>query len=187
MESNKEMQPELFEEFKEPHRTRKFKFRNLAYYPKGRIYVSLSYEKSLFLLIGLILTLVLIFTLGVEKGKELSGQITTIRQQNQQFSPPSQSEIGLVKKQVITDQQHVTTVSTSIDKLYTIQVASLTKEDLARKEIKKLKAQGYEASVIKSDKFYLICVGGFSTKQEASAQFTKLRETYKDCYIRKIK
>lgn len=169
MEPDKETQQELFDEFKEPHKARKFRLANLAYYPKGRVNINLSYEKAIFSLIGLILIMVIMFSLGVEKGKNLSRQIVALRQQ---------------KQLPVTTQQTVSAPQ-PIQKPYTIQVASLIQEDSAQKELIKLKSLGFEAFVVKGEKHYVVYVGAFSTKEEAQALLTKLKPTYKDCYIKK--
>lgn len=73
-----------------------------------------------------------------------------------------------------------------VDKRYTVQVASYKKESMAQKESKELKRQGLASFVAVKGNYSIVCVGRFSTQEEAKQMLGKLKKRYKDSTIRSL-
>ena len=73
-----------------------------------------------------------------------------------------------------------------VDKGYTIQVASYKKESYAQKEAMDLKSQGINSRVMPKGNFLIVCVGRYSSQDEAKGMLNKLKKRYKDCMVRSL-
>ncbi len=71
-----------------------------------------------------------------------------------------------------------------VDKGYTVQVASYKKESMAQKEVVDLKAKGLESFVAIKGDYAIVCVGRFSSQDQAKQMQGKLKKRYKDSMIR---
>ena len=69
---------------------------------------------------------------------------------------------------------------------YTIQVASFKTEKSARREADKLQQQGVSTSLLNKGNYVCVCVGRFNEKQAAVVSLKELKETYQDCFIRRL-
>ena len=69
---------------------------------------------------------------------------------------------------------------------FTIQVASFKEKERAQVEAKRLKANGYEIFVLPKGKHSIVCVGKFAIKDEALEFSNKLRNRYNDCLVRRL-
>jgi cell division septation protein DedD len=195
------IQKELFE-FKVPKKRPK-RFGQL--FQKTDFEISLSAEKLVFVSIGIIMLLVVFFALGVERGKaivsrsaETAPATVQVSKLNVSGNVPAQSssQIKVVNTAInITPKEKVAvavikaaTVSAQSlpdkSKPYTIVAASFSKEVFANQEVARLKAGGLEAFVMKSDPYYLACVGAFANKDGAKTKLNKVRQIHKDAYVR---
>lgn len=80
----------------------------------------------------------------------------------------------------------------SIQNFYTIQLASFQDAEAARFVAKDLRAQGYETFVVKSGKYFAVCVEKFASKEEARLRLTEIRSSsggtqYQDAFVRYVK
>lgn len=181
------IQKELFE-FDVPKR-RPSSLRQL--FQKTDFKVSLSAEKLVFVSIGIIMLLVVFFALGVENGKAISvkaadvGPVTMrtpIQATAQGVSPsaaPAQKAVPVKSVSTVTN-----IAPKGKTQPYTIAAASFSKETYAVKEVNRLKGSGFEAFVLKSDPYYLVCIGSFTNKDSAKMTLNKIRQMYKDAYVR---
>jgi cell division septation protein DedD len=69
---------------------------------------------------------------------------------------------------------------------YTIQVASISRAENAKRELTRLKNKGYSAFSLSKGKYIVICVGRFGAKEEAAISAQKLKSRYPDCIIRRL-
>lgn len=74
---------------------------------------------------------------------------------------------------------------------FTVQVAAFKEKSRAEKAVSQAKAKGYPAFMDQRTRqdgglLYQIYVGRFDAKQEASAILMKLRQDYKDCFIKML-
>ncbi len=68
---------------------------------------------------------------------------------------------------------------------FAVQVAAYTGNNQAEKEKRLLESKGYGVEIAKSGKYFVIYVVGFADRKEAGIALEKLRERYKDCFVRK--
>lgn len=199
---NLQKQQELFEEFiiREKRKGRflgAFRFRK-PLFPQHKLNISVSYEAFIIGLIGLVLIISIIFSLGVERGrnlefakgsyKDIQPQVGTkvkepqiqptekpieVEAQKQPETKPSEQEI-----------KKVVPVPTE-EKPFTIQVASFKTRTLAEKELAHLKNIGYSSDVLKKGNFFIVCVGTYEKKELAQQTLRDLTRIYKDCYVRR--
>lgn len=165
----------------------------------GRIALSLSYENTFLVTIGLIMLLIVCYSLGVEKGKRLArlksesieveqGQLEK-RPQFKSLQPPLGSPQGGSEdrnlqqpKQKKTKVKVAQAQKTSKAPPY-IQVASFRTDKYARKEKEQLEEKGYQSFVATWGNFKVVCVGGYKNRAEASSALHKLRKLYADCIL----
>ena len=146
----------------------------------GKIAISLSYENLIVLAIGLIMLLIVCYSLGVEKGKSfVQGDIERMQQEQAQ-QPPSREvpepEPRKERTEVASDKQSLKTSPY-------IQVASFRTDKYAKKEMESLKNKGYRPFVTTWGKFRVVCVGGYKDKDQARKALKQLRKLYADCIL----
>lgn len=163
-------QKELFE-FEKPKRL----------FPRfGRIFtranfaVTLTMEKIVFISIGLIMLMVIIYALGVERGKTFSKSITAV------ISKPPVAKIA--PSLPATQTQLVQDVS----KPYTIAAVTLTRKETAVTEANRLKKEGLDSFVVESGPYFLVCVGAYPDKDSVQSKkaLSGVKRFYKDAYFK---
>ncbi|MFZ5799998.1 MAG: SPOR domain-containing protein [Candidatus Omnitrophota bacterium] len=159
--------------------------------------VNLTLETAVILFIFLVLSFLLVFSFGVERGKRLASlkllsspneKKTSAETDYQRVAvsqvkpvPPS----GETAVKMATPLKVVSLGSRPAGR-YTIQVASFTKAASAKKEAEGLRKLGYAISLRSSGAFHYLCVGNYTDKQEAEIVLKKLRSKYRDCFIRRL-
>ncbi len=191
--NTQKQQQELFDEFVVVKKTRgRFfgvlnKF-NKPLFPQHRLNISVSYEVLIIALIGAVLAVSVVFSLGVERGRGLSGKDIAIEE------PVMPETVEPVSVQVAEAPEPVVpAVPVAVEtpkpaagsSSYTIQVASYKAKDMADKELSRLKSAGYSAEVIKKGSYYILCVGSFENKSSANKTLAEMKKKYKGCYTRK--
>ncbi len=190
--NTQKQQQELFDEFVVVKKTRgRFfgvlnKF-NKPLFPQHRLNISVSYEVLIIVLIGAVLAVSVVFSLGVERGRNLSGKDIAI----EEIETPATVEP--VSVQVAEAPEPATQAAPvnveppkpAAEKPYTIQVASYKAKDMADKELSRLRSAGYSAEVIKKGNYFILCVGSFESKDSAKKVLSEMQKKYKGCYTRK--
>ncbi len=137
-----------------------------------------NYEKTILIIIGMAVTGIISFSLGVEKGKSLSmlrnnhpldAALTT--QPSDKLSPKGES----VKESEPLERQN-----------YIIQLASYKTRTYAQKEVELLKKRGLSPLVLSKGSYTVLCVGNLSNRETAQSLLSELKKRYKDCYIRRL-
>lgn len=154
----------------------------------GQIAMSLSYENLILLTIGVIMTLLVCYSLGVEKGRHLvklqDEQIKKVQEEEKeeevQVAPTKKSAEPKKKKMTIKVAQGLG----SPKKLPYIQVASFRTDKFATQEMQQLKNKGYQPFTLSWGKYKVVCVGGYKNKDEADKALTRLKKLYADCILR---
>lgn len=173
--------------------------------------LTLSIENVVVIGIMTLMTMVFVFSLGVEKGKK----ITSFSFASGQLQPASTKKVPLVPAVASTKEKTAAVnlpmktlpaASTPINpakkmplvapvasnlpsasnKPYTIQVASFKEDQYAQKEASALKNKNLDSFVITKGNFFVVCIGRFSKKEEASGLLPKLKRTYNDCLVRRL-
>lgn len=173
------MQRELFEEFEAPKKKR---LPSASILPKNYLRFNVSYEQLIFIAIAVIMLMVLVFSLGVEKGRHVveSGPVkerTVIKVE----TPVVAAAISEPAKAPVKAEKPYK----EIKKLYTVQVIAYRSKKLAQKELVKLTKKGYKPFIIVGGGYYQICVGEYEESKEAKEELAKLKKTYKDSFVRK--
>jgi len=193
-------QQELFDEFiiREKRKTRffgAFKFKK-PLFPQHKLNISVSYEALIIVLIGLVLTISIIFSLGVERGRNLEfvkvsskgeGMVAETKAEESR-TQPAEKPVEVQKQPEVKPQEEQVEKAIpapSEEEPFTIQVASFRTRALAEKELSRLENIGYSSDVFKKGKFFIVCVGNYSKKELAQQTLSDLRRVYADCYIRK--
>lgn len=130
------------------------------------------HEKTISVTIVFFIISLISFSLGVEKGKRLTSQI-------QRKNPEPMAVAGRLSEDKSKDDKK------DISE-YTIQVASFKTRTYAQKEVKRLEKQGLQAEIIPRGRHVSVCVGNFPRKQDAKIPLNRLKQTYHDCFIRKL-
>ena len=187
MDEKRQVQKELFEDFvskeKKIH-SRDFLQKN------SKLSLNLCFGHLIFVFIGFIIALAVVFSIGVEKGKSISS--VSLRQaeayKDIKEAERIESENFVFEQQNDIEEIDVSarSVDVEIPFAFTVQVASYRREEVAKKHEEQLKAQGNDAFVLKKGDYYIVCVGKFSNRQGADTQMKKLRKVYSDCLVRKI-
>jgi len=206
MNGKKEEQREFFEEFKEPeqHRDRLRK----RYIPSKRFFVTVSLENLVLFCIIVIMVIVLSFSLGVERGKRFDIAKETVIEK--EAAPALRAEVSAIEKELPARLKaggparlkaggparlkaggparlKAGGPAPTAAAKYTIQVATFRKESAVDEEIKRLKKNGFSAFTVPSKDMFQVRVGKYATLEEAKSDLRKLRERYKDCFVRDIK
>lgn len=167
-----------------------------------------SLENMVVMGILMLMTLLFLYSIGLEKGKriveilpnpeqpvpaekELTDRETATSsaelQQNKrtespvEASHPNVKEIPAVLPPLKSPQSN--------ELVYTIQVASFRSQKYAQLEVDRLKDQGYDRKVIMvvpKGEYSIVCVGQFSRKEQANTYISRLRGKYKDCLVRRL-
>ena len=134
-----------------------------------------NYEKVILIIIGMVITGIFSFSLGVERGKYLV-------QKYQNVPGVTQSESIVAPK---TQAQPVTSEE-SLRYNYTIQLASYQNKISAEKEGEALKRKGLSPLVMPKGKYTVLCVGNFADKETARSTLSELKKRYQDCFLRRL-
>ena len=161
-----------------------------------------SYERNIILIIGIVVAGIICFSIGVEKGKQIStSKITS----SLEVMPDAQAKAVITKNvlpAVNTLQakqfQPLPIVNANAALLqdvkkpvelgnsYTIQLASYKSRSFAQKEAELLKKRGLVPLVIPKGNYTILCVGKFPSKETAQSLLVQLTKKYQGCHLRRL-
>ncbi|MBU1147511.1 MAG: SPOR domain-containing protein [Candidatus Omnitrophica bacterium] len=156
---------------------RKIRKKTKILLPNLKKSMTLSYEHVIFVAIGLTMSCIICFSLGVEKGR----RETAGTPNHSLLSGTGQAE----NRETKTENREPRTENRTTEDNYVIQLAAFKAQGAAEQEREKLRKIGYKADIKRSGDYYQLYVGGFSEKKYAEQLEKKLKETYKDCYVKK--
>ncbi len=173
-------QKELFE-FKKPKR---FFPRLSDIFPRAnldnRAAITVTLERFIFIAIGLIMLMVVIYALGVERGKDVTRD-----------SLSAESRISLVSPSAIPGkvpqrQPAALPVQAApvVNKPYSIFAATFTHQEYAAQAMNDLKKAGFNAFLSQSGSLFRLCVGSYASKDAAMNDLVKVRRVYKDAFVK---
>ena len=180
-------QKELFE-FEKPKRF----FPKLSnFFPKAdferNVVFTLTLDRVVFIAIGILMIIVVVYALGVEAGKTKTPEVvqaaTAPAVPQSAVREPVKVPVA-IPAQVVTQKQPVRMPAPA--KPYTILVATFTRKDNAVQEIEKLKNQGIAATLIQSGSYFQVNVGAYASKADAQGQkdLARIKRLYKDAYLK---
>ncbi|MEW6101795.1 MAG: SPOR domain-containing protein [Candidatus Omnitrophota bacterium] len=138
-----------------------------------------SYEKTILTALGIIITVIASYSLGMERGKR-----SAITPQPAATLEKKEADIALPKKVVIEPKKINTEAITP--KGYTIQLASYKTHSFAQKEANKLKKNGHLPLILSKGQYVILCVGNFPDRNSAQSLLSELKKQYQGCYIRRL-
>lgn len=148
-----------------------------------------NYEKIILIITGFIIVGAISFCLGVEKGKNLAMLKTDSYLETQaKIQPPTYDLSTKEKVQPLIEKKDTVEQPKIKETIhnYTIQVASYQNKRYAEKEAERLRKKGLSPLILSKGKFSVLCVGNFSNREIAKSLLSKLKEHYRDCYIRRL-
>jgi cell division protein FtsN len=196
METEK-YQKELFE-FESPRKAAT-RFGNI--FPRTDLAITLTPEKMVFAAIGVIMLMVVFFALGVEKGRSAARLKFTATKTIAEgtVAAPAILVKSAAAPIAVTKSPTATNITPKIGppaaaikaqavfdktKPYMIVAAAFSREELALKEVGKLKMSGLEAFVYYGEPYYLACAGSFQSKASAQKILNKVKQVHRDAYVR---
>ncbi|MCX5705086.1 MAG: SPOR domain-containing protein [Candidatus Omnitrophica bacterium] len=164
-----------------------------------------AYDKVILMIIGIVVTSIVSFSLGVEKGKQISmrkssavfdvalveklPQAPLIKQQPavKTQAPAVQAAVKLATVAATGNKNVVVmpSVQTAIGS-YAIQVASYKTKSAALRESEALKKQGFVTTLLTKGDYIVLCVGNFNSKEKAQTMLPQLAKRYQGCMIRRL-
>ena len=157
------------------------------------------YEKFILIIVVFMITAIISFSLGVEKGKS----ITTLKSQPRFDFASSIKQPKLmiplnvpatinmrnkanteIKKEEVIHSPEIKVREYMVN--YTIQVASFQNKTSAQKEMGALKRKGFSVSLVSKGRYQVVYVGNFSQKEDARTLLAQLKRRYQDCFIRRL-
>ncbi|VAX37802.1 hypothetical protein MNBD_UNCLBAC01-1506 [hydrothermal vent metagenome] len=166
--------------------------------------LTLSVENIIVVSIIFVMSLVLFFAFGVERGKNVAQvfpeekktvEMQTVKMVDVQNSV-SPAKIKIIEPKVIqavdipqkdvVDDNIFPIEENALEEGYTIQVASFKLEKSARREATRLKDAGHDTFVIPKGSYSIVCVGRFVQREEAKAFSNQLKNRYQDLLVRRF-
>lgn len=192
MEKTESPQLELFSEGKTPEIVKRSFQDSLLGHVR-------NYEKTILLIICLVICSVISFSIGVEKGKRSALLVNSARLINQ---PIKETYQPVIKKQIeqplINNRENTALPAAMVNRSnapvtvagqtqnYTIQLASYKNRVSANKEAEVLKRKGLVPLILPKGSYSIVCVGNFADKDTAKQLLTELKKRYQDSFIRRL-
>jgi len=167
--------------------------------------LTLSLENIIVLCIIFVMSSVLFFSFGVEKGRRVESVPNDSRpdQKTKKANVKSEKPVtGETQEKMVVFPVDIPRELTEVgepllqvpgkindgqERLFTIQVASFKLEKNAQKEADRLKGVGHEdAFVVAKGSYSIVCVGKFSQRDEAKEFSNKLKNKYNDFLVRRL-
>jgi len=157
--------------------------------------LTLSLESLvIFTILGIMVAL-FSFSLGVERGKHLAAQTLDERvsavwgARNMAVAAaatPVSQAAPMLERTVVVEQKPVHSFSFGFGTRYTLQGATYGNEEYARQDALVLKARGFQSFLIKSGKYWLLCIGNFNSKENAAGFLRKLPSQFRSAQVRRF-
>jgi len=138
-----------------------------------------GYEKFIMVLIGFIVTGIICFSIGVERGRQTAGLLKT----------DSRFDTAAIQQRPVEIPKPRESTNTKTDNdsdNYTIQIASYQSRAVAQREAAFLKKKGLTTIIIAKGTYTILCVGNFPDKQKANTSLVEMKKKYRDCFIRRL-
>ncbi len=143
-----------------------------------------TYEKIVIIAIAFIVSGIVSFSLGVEKGKNLVKSKVI----NTGFDMASSRRQKAIPAPVVIDKKDVLKPQKPENFLekYTVQLASYKGKIYVQKEAERLRKIGFSPLVLPKGNYIVLCVGNFPDKQKAESLVSEFKKYYPDCRIRRL-
>lgn len=165
-----------------------------------------NYEKTILIIITVLIVSLVSFSLGFERGKKSSlrakplpnvvAQSSNIKEEKKASAITVDDDATKDKKDGITEGTlEIALVSNKLtapnqiqanQKNYTIQVATYKSKSFAQKEAERLKNRGFQPLIVSKGTYTELCVGKFLSQSEAKNFIKELKKRYGDCFVRRL-
>jgi len=155
--------------------------------------LTLSLESLvIFAILGIMVAL-FSFSLGVERGKNIAAQTLDERVSAawnvgaRTLAVPA-AAVAVSVPAVVQTQKPMYNHGFMLGQgmRYTLQLATYGNEEYARQDALLLKAKSFQSFLIKSGKYWLLCVGNFNNKENAAALSRKLPGQFRSSQVRRF-
>lgn len=198
----KEKQQELFEEFSPSSPKRVERIPALAK-SNNPILITTTTEQILLASIIGILILCAIFFLGVLRGKALKNSIMGEPAVSRRVYTPAPTVLAPTPQKTTSAQRVIASPAlaaisrppsnpatqapdtTLLSKPYTIQLVTHRGRMTAEAEVMSLQKAGHISFIIPSGEYYQVCVGQYTSKEEAKKQLRAFSARFKDSFVRR--
>jgi len=161
----------------------------------NRFRITLRIDHLSVVAISALILYVLVFSFGVEKGKEMAlNEIKAEKAKKMKMAEELQTvQVGVEPPLPAAAPAPVAVPKPAPSVLtgkYTIQLITFTSRPRAEEEVKKLKSKGQRAFVLPSGKFFLICIDAFEEMKDAREKLAELQSeglAPDDAYVRPLK
>lgn len=141
-----------------------------------------NYEKAILAFICFIITAIVSFSLGVEKGKKVAVYNQIKINEPRSLIKTDKEQVQPVQKQESIQPPKVKEYIEN----YTIQLASYQTKTYAQKEAEVLRKRGLVPVILSKSGYTVLCVGNFPNKEMAKPLLSELKKHYRDCFIRRL-
>lgn len=201
-------QKELFE-FKEKSRKSFSRLDKILPKPDfdGKVSIALGLDRIIFISMGIMLGMVVVFAIGVERGRAIEREAIEEVRVKAIASEQALKPVTAAAYRAIQDRQPQPPVTPAAargaqepqaakaaaksdarpdigDKPYTIVAASFKGREAGQLAVNRLKKEGFDAYLTQNDPYVVVCVGGYSNRGAAGPVFDKVKRLYKDAYIK---
>jgi len=178
-------QKELFE-FEKPKKAFPG-LRRILRFPSNTMGITLSMERVIFISIGILMIMVILYALGVEKGKSQARPPAIIVQKALPITAPKPRGAlppKIIQAPVPVRGQAVEAALPAAARPYTIIAGAFSGKAGAQAEVDRLRKEGLDTFSIQSDPYFLVCVGTYATREGAQKALPIVRQKHKDAYIK---
>mgnify|MGYP003395309249 CR=1 FL=1 len=148
---------------------------------EGARNIQLRYENLALFVILLIMIVLVVFSLGVERGKRIA-----IKNMRLWATAHANKKAEETQLQGRGEEFDVKAADLSV-KPYTIQIMAVKKIEEAQREAARLNGMGYKAFIIQTCAWYHVCAGRYANAADINNDLPVIKEKYPNCYVRKIR
>ena len=157
--------------------------------------MNLRLDQIVVVLIGLLAFYAVVYSIGVEKGKQIAAAEPRISvsplKEDTQAPPPAPQVLMTYGTLEMAPAEGLasTTARAKPSGSYTIQMATYKTQSAAEKQVSKLTKLGHQAFVVPDGSLRLVCLDGFGSRQEASRALIGLKTrgmVPRDAFIRPL-
>ena len=204
-----ELQEDLFPDGQDAARRRRHRWTPL--FPLTRWTISVSYEHVVLATVALVMSSLVLFSLGMERGKRLTAgtamaprttassnrgvafadnHITRVPQPAMPAPSMTRAAAGTTPapamgKPPVTVAKEPAAATAPLPKgKYTIQLATFSQPPLAEQELRLLRKRGYQPFMLRTNQYAAVCVGTYVSRQEAAHQLAAFKSSYRDSFVR---
>lgn len=147
-----------------------------------------NHERMLLVITGMIITGIISFSLGVEKGKKITALKSDSRMDVALKKSPIPEVKKIVKSLAVEKNKETAAEKPALPEKegYAIQLACYKTDSYANKEAAVLKERGLTPIIQKKGEYTVLSVGAFPNMESATLVLPKLKKRYQGCYIRRL-